>query len=170
MPNRQPLRKAATRPRVVIIVAGFGGLSVAKDLAGAPFDVALIDRHNYHLFQPLLYQLLKAREQGKEVPPFTYRDFGSLSTIGRKSAVAQFGSVKVTGFPAWVLWSVAHIYFLIGFRSRLSVGMNWAWNYVTFQRGTRLITELSGSRVEDMPMPAPQPAAPPAAQLVRSVM
>jgi len=48
---------------------------------------------------------------------------------------------------------VAHIYFLIGFRNRLVVAMNWAWNYVTFQRGTRLITGLSGSRVEDMPLP-----------------
>ena len=49
---------------------------------------------------------------------------------------------------AWLLWSVAHIYFLIGFRNRLMVAMNWGWNYVTFQRGTRLITGISGSRIE----------------------
>ena len=51
---------------------------------------------------------------------------------------------------AWLLWSLAHIYFLIGFRNRLAVALNWCWNYVTFQRGTRLITGISGSRIEDM--------------------
>ncbi|MDH8426040.1 hypothetical protein QIG80_27595, partial [Klebsiella pneumoniae] len=59
------------------------------------------------------------------------------------------------GLPAWVLWSAAHIYYLIGFRNRITVVLNWAWNYATFQRGTRLITGLSGSRVEDMAAPAP---------------
>jgi NADH dehydrogenase len=105
--------------------------------------------------------LLKARVNGKDVGPFRYRDFGSLATIGRKRAVVQLGKLRISGFIAWVIWSVAHIYFLIGFRNRIVVAMNWLWNYVTFQRGTRLITGLSGSRVEDMPMPEPQ-AAPPA--------
>jgi NADH:quinone reductase (non-electrogenic) len=95
-------------------------------------------------------KLLIARERGKTVAPFRYRDFGSLATIGRKRAVADLGGLKVRGFFAWMLWSLAHIYFLIGFRSRLIVAMNWAWNYVTFQRGTRLITGLTGSRVESM--------------------
>jgi NADH dehydrogenase len=98
-------------------------------------------------------RLLKARARGGKLAPFAYRDFGSLATIGRKRAVAEFGRAKVTGFPAWVLWSLAHIYFLIGFRSRLIVAMNWAWNYITFQRGTRLITGITGSRVEDMQAP-----------------
>ena len=96
--------------------------------------------------------LLIARAEGRATAPFRYRDFGSLATIGRKRAVAQIGSLKLKGFIAWLLWSVAHIYFLIGFRNRLVVAMNWAWNYVTFQRGTRLITGISGSRMEDMPM------------------
>jgi len=97
--------------------------------------------------------LLIARAEGRAVAPFRYRDFGSLATIGRKRAVAQLGRLRIKGFVAWLLWSVAHIYFLIGFRNRLIVAMNWAWNYVTFQRGTRLITGISGSRMEDMPMP-----------------
>ncbi len=97
--------------------------------------------------------LLIAHAEGKMMPPFRYRDFGTLATIGRKRAVAQMGRLQLSGFVAWLLWSVAHIYFLIGFRNRLVVAMNWAWNYVTFQRGTRLITGLSGSRVEDMPLP-----------------
>ena len=95
-------------------------------------------------------ELLIARTRGRSTGPFRYRDYGSLATIGRKSAVAQIGRLRLTGFVAWVLWSVAHIYFLIGFRNRLLVATNWAWNYVTFQRGTRLITGLSGSRIEDV--------------------
>ena len=63
------------------------------------------------------------------------------------------GPLKLKGFIAWLLWSVAHIYFLIGFRNRLVVAMNWLWNYLTFQRGTRLITGMSGARMEDMPLP-----------------
>lgn len=100
--------------------------------------------------------VIRARVALRKMPsPFRYRDSGSLATIGRKRAVAQIGKVKLHGFIAWLLWSVAHIYFLIGFRNRLVVAMSWAWSYVTFQRGTRLITGLSGSRMEDMPMPAP---------------
>jgi NADH:ubiquinone reductase (H+-translocating) len=92
--------------------------------------------------------LLASRAKGKTAPPFRYRDFGAMATIGRKRAVAQLGRLKFSGFVAWVLWSVAHIYFLVGFRNRLVVGMNWAWNYATFQRGTRLITGISGSGIE----------------------
>ncbi len=94
--------------------------------------------------------LLMARARGNEMPPFRYRDFGAMATIGRKRAIAQIGRLKTSGLVAWVLWSVAHIYFLIGFRNRLAVATNWAWNYLTFQRGTRLITGISGSRMEDM--------------------
>jgi NADH dehydrogenase len=101
-----------------------------------------------------LARLLRAREAGKALPPFRYRDYGILATIGRKRAVIQMGRFKLTGFLAWVLWSVAHIYFLIGFRNRFVVALNWMWNYVTFQRGTRLITGMSGAKVEELPMPA----------------
>ena len=105
--------------------------------------------------------LLIARAQGRTLPPFRYRDFGSMATIGRKRAVAQLAAVKLSGLTAWLLWSFAHIYFLIGFRNRLTVALNWAWSYATFQRGTRLITGISGARIEDM-MP-PLMAAPPTA-------
>jgi NADH dehydrogenase len=108
--------------------------------------------------------LLMARVAGKTVPPFRYRDFGSMATIGRKCAVAQVGSFKVSGLAAWLLWSVAHIYFLIGFRNRLAVAMSWCWNYLTFQRGTRLITGISGSRIEDV-MPAVMPSSSAAADV-----
>jgi NADH dehydrogenase len=105
-----------------------------------------------------LARLLMARKRGRDLPDFRYRDFGMMATIGRKRAVVEMGSLKLSGFIAWLAWCVAHIYFLIGFRNRLSVAMNWIWSYLTFQRGTRLITGLSGSRMEDMPKsPSMQP-------------
>jgi NADH dehydrogenase len=104
-------------------------------------------------------RLLLARLRGRSLPPFRYRDLGAMATIGRKRAVAQFGKVRLSGLAAWLVWSVAHIYFLIGFRNRLAVALSWGWSYVTFQRGTRLITGLSGSRMEDVERPEalPQP-------------
>jgi NADH dehydrogenase len=95
-------------------------------------------------------RLLLARRQGKTLPAFRYRDFGSLATIGRKRAIVQLGRFRLEGFIAWLIWCVAHIYFLIGFRNRLIVATNWLWNYLTFQRGTRLITGVSGARMDDM--------------------
>ncbi len=103
-------------------------------------------------------KVIEARLAGRDAPPFRYRDFGSMATIGRKSAVAQIGRLRLAGYPAWWLWGLAHIYFLIGFRNRLAVVMNWAWNYLTFQRGTRLIT---GADPEAEQAPG-QPAIPPA--------
>jgi NADH dehydrogenase len=84
--------------------------------------------------------LIQARVAGGDLPPFCYRDPGSLATIGRKRAVVQFRRLRLSGYLAWWLWCLAHIYFLIGFRNRLVVAMNWTWTYVSSQRGTRLIT------------------------------
>jgi NADH:ubiquinone reductase (H+-translocating) len=85
-------------------------------------------------------EVIRGRIEGRPVAPFCYRDPGSLATIGRKKAVVQFRRIRLSGYLAWWLWCLAHIYFLIGFRNRLVVAMNWAWTYVTSQRGTRLIT------------------------------
>ena len=88
-----------------------------------------------------LAKLIRARLAGRRFDePFRYRHFGDLATIGRSSAVADLGFVRLSGYPAWVLWGVAHIFFLIGFRNKLTVALNWMWLYVTFQRGMRLIT------------------------------
>jgi hypothetical protein len=70
------------------------------------------------------------------------------STRPRELSVAQIGRIKLSGFPAWMLWSLVHIYFLIGFRKRLLVAASWLWSYLTFQRGARLITGISWSRIE----------------------
>ncbi len=99
-------------------------------------------------------KLLLARQKGETLPPFRYRDYGSLATIGRKRAVIQMGRFRLKGFFAWLMWCVAHIYYLIGFRNRFVVAISWLWNYLTFQRATRLITGMSGSRVEELPIPA----------------
>ncbi|HEY2533428.1 MAG TPA: NAD(P)/FAD-dependent oxidoreductase [Xanthobacteraceae bacterium] len=87
-----------------------------------------------------LGNLIKARLRDGEVLPFHYRNYGNLATIGRKAAVIDFGWIHLRGFVAWVIWSVAHIFFLIGFRNRIMVALNWLWAYFTFQRGARLIT------------------------------
>ncbi|MGM0813721.1 MAG: NAD(P)/FAD-dependent oxidoreductase [Pseudomonadota bacterium] len=78
--------------------------------------------------------------------PFRYRDMGQLATIGRHSAICDFGRVTVSGYPGWWLWGGAHIYFLIGFRNRLVVAANWFWSYLTFGRGIRLITGDIGAK------------------------
>jgi NADH:ubiquinone reductase (H+-translocating) len=77
---------------------------------------------------------------GAPAHPFAYRDYGNLATIGRNHAVADFGRFRVSGILAWLLWCVAHIWFLAGFRNRLVVGLNWLWHYLTFDRAARLIT------------------------------
>jgi NADH dehydrogenase len=79
------------------------------------------------------------RMRGKPPETFHYKDYGSLATIGRKSAVAQVGKIKFSGFPAWLFWLFVHVYFLIGFRSRLMVLTDWAWAYFTFKRNARLV-------------------------------
>jgi NADH dehydrogenase/putative oxidoreductase len=86
-------------------------------------------------------KLIRARIEGRPAPgPFAYRHLGSLATIGRKSAVVDFGWLRLSGALAWWLWGAVHIGFLIGLRSRVSVMLDWFWAYLTFRGGVRLIT------------------------------
>jgi NADH dehydrogenase len=86
-------------------------------------------------------QMIAARIEGRiGLEPFDYADVGSMATIGRHEAVARLGGMELKGLFGWLLWSLAHVYFLIGFRNRLSVAVSWAWSYITYQRGVRLIT------------------------------
>jgi NADH dehydrogenase len=86
-------------------------------------------------------RLLRARFAGRAAPPpFRYRNYGTMATIGRRAAVADFGWFRCDGTVAWLLWGAVHISFLIGFRNRLVVILDWLWSYVTFQSGARLIT------------------------------
>jgi NADH:ubiquinone reductase (H+-translocating) len=85
---------------------------------------------------------IRARLAGRPAPaPFRYRHAGSLATIGKRKAVADFGRVKLRGALAWWMWGIAHIYFLIGVRNRLSVALSWLWIYARDQRSARLITQ-----------------------------
>jgi NADH dehydrogenase len=91
-------------------------------------------------------KLIAARIAGQLLPPFRYRHAGDLATIGRRAAVVSIGKVHLTGFLGWLFWGVVHIYFLIGLRRRFVVAINWLWDYLTFQRGARLITEVPKER------------------------
>jgi NADH dehydrogenase len=89
--------------------------------------------------------VLLRRLGGKPAPPaFRYRHQGSLATIGRKAAVIDFGWLRLSGLIAWLLWSVVHVFFLIGFRNRVMVALNWIWAYFTRERGAGLITGSGG--------------------------
>ncbi len=88
-----------------------------------------------------------ARMAGQPTAPFHYTDFGALATIGRHSAIAQLPRLRFSGALAWWFWLVLHIYFLIGFRSRLIVLINWAWAYFTYARGARIILGNEPERV-----------------------
>lgn len=84
--------------------------------------------------------VITARLQNKvSPPPFRYRNYGNLSTIGKHTAIVDFGKVRLHGRPAWILWAIAHIYFLIGVRNRLLVALNWLWLYIKGDRGARII-------------------------------
>lgn len=85
-------------------------------------------------------ELITNRLDGKDTPPFKYADKGSLAVIGRNAAVADLGRIKLSGFPAWFIWAVVHISYLIEFDNKVLVLFRWAWNYFTRKRGVRLIT------------------------------
>ena len=86
------------------------------------------------------------RQRGEPTVPFRYRDYGNLATVGRKAAVVElavpvFGTLRFSGLAAWLFWLFAHIYFLIGFRNRLIVMVDWAWAYFTYERSARVVAE-----------------------------
>ena len=84
--------------------------------------------------------ILRALE-GEPSTPFRYRDYGTMATIGRNSAIADIGRLRLSGFPAWIIWLFIHIMWLVGFRNRVMVLIQWAGAYLTYQRSVRLITE-----------------------------
>jgi NADH:ubiquinone reductase (H+-translocating) len=127
-------------------VFGLGDLVTLKDangveVPGVAQGAIQMARHAVHVLEGEL-----RREQlspaGRK--PFAYHDKGSLATIGRSAAVAEFKTVKLSGFMAWVVWLAVHLAFLIGFRNRFSVLMQWMYSYITYKRGARIITGVSG--------------------------
>ncbi len=101
-------------------------------------------------------------------PAFHYWDKGSLATIGRAAAVAQFGKIHISGFMAWLSWLFVHILFLIGFRNRLLVFIQWAWSYVTYERSARLITGSTYLPGWTAPIPAHERDTPEATEEIHA--
>jgi len=119
-------------------ILAIGDTALAFDAAGKPLaGVAPVAKQQGYYVSKLIKASLRGAER---VGPFRYRNYGNLATIGRKAAVIDFGWIHLRGFVAWMVWSVAHIYFLIGLRNRMMVALHWLWAYFTFQRGARLIT------------------------------
>ena len=137
-----PLDRAGRVPvEKDLSVPGFPHAFVAGDLASLEQDGKAVPgvapaakqmgRHVAHV--------ICARLRGATAPAFRYRDFGNLATIGRMAAIVHFGKLKLSGLLAWWFWLAAHVFFLIGFRNRLIVLLNWAWAYWSYQRGARII-------------------------------
>ncbi|HEY1730266.1 MAG TPA: NAD(P)/FAD-dependent oxidoreductase [Terriglobales bacterium] len=123
-----------------------GDLATLKDKAGKPLPgVAPVAMQE----GTWAARQIKADLAGKSREPFHYFDKGSLATIGRAAAIAQFGKVHISGFLAWLTWLFVHIMFLIGFRNRIMVMLQWAWSYLTYERAAWLIT--GATRVVTVP-------------------
>jgi len=133
-----PLDRAGrVRVEPDLTVPGHPEISVIGDLAaldGVPGIAPAAKQMGRHAALNIKNAL-----NGKPTVPFRYRDYGQLATIGRNAAVAMLGKVKLSGFPAWLVWLVAHIYFLINFRNRVIVMIDWGWAYLTYQRYARII-------------------------------
>lgn len=124
-------------------IKGYKNIYVVGDIAamvsdhypsGHPMVAQVAIQQGKQLANNILLQL-----QGKERKKFSYKDKGSLATIGKRKAVADIGKLRFGGYIAWLLWSVVHLLSISGFRNKLLVGLNWAWSYFTYDKGNRLI-------------------------------
>src|SRR4029079_12094117 len=130
-------RAGRVRVEPDLTVPGHPEISVIGDLAaldGVPGIAPAAKQMGRHAALNIQKSL-----SGKPTVPFRYRDYGQLATIGRNAAVAMLGKGRLSGFPAWLVWLVAHIYFLINFRNRVIVMIDWGWAYLTYQRYARII-------------------------------
>jgi NADH dehydrogenase len=133
-------------------VPGHPQISVVGDLAaaksygkGEPKAVPGVSPGAKQMGRAAAANILR-RLRGEPTRPFRYVDYGNLATVGRKAAVVDLmvphvGAVRFWGFFAWLFWLFAHIYFLIGFRNRLTVMIDWAWAYWTYERNARVVAE-----------------------------
>lgn len=122
-----------SRPGVYVI----GDAALALDRHGKPLPgvAAVAKQQGAYVARAVR----RAMRRSPPAAPFHYRDYGTMATIGRNSAVAEIGGVHLKGFVGWLTWAVAHIFFLIGFRNRVMVSAQWAFAYLTHERGNRLL-------------------------------
>ena len=129
-------------PEVFVI----GDLAACTDSAGRPLPglaPVAIQQGEYAA------RAIVRAARGERSAPFCYRDKGTMATIGRNAAVVDLGRLRISGYPAWLMWCFIHILWLIGFRNRFLVMIEWAWAYFRFERSARLITGRSGSDAGD---------------------
>jgi NADH dehydrogenase len=132
-----------------LAVPGMANIFVAGDLAGFTYQTGqqlpgvaqVAKQQGRHAARNVLRRI-----RGEPTTAFRYRDPGNMATIGRAHAIADFGWARVTGFAGWLLWLFVHIMFLVGFRNRLSVLLQWGTSYLTYQRSVRLITGTDSVR------------------------
>jgi NADH dehydrogenase len=134
-------RAGRVRVNAQLAVPGHPEVFVVGDLAAVPDEIGPLPAIAPAAKQMGRYAAIAIRAQlsGRRLAPFHYRHFGSLATIGRMAAVADFGRIRLSGLLAWLIWLTAHIYFLIGFRNRLVVLIDWAEAYWSYRRAARII-------------------------------
>jgi len=117
-----------------------GDLSYVEAPGGKPYPqlATVAMQQGRHVARNLLAKL-----KSEPLKPFRYTDKGSMATVGRHSAVATFRGMQLSGFFAWVMWLVVHVYYLIGFRNKLMVLFSWVYNYMTYDRSTRAILTIA---------------------------
>jgi NADH dehydrogenase len=148
---RVPLDRAGRVPVLPdLTVPGHPEIFVAGDLAAVTWDgkpvpgvAPAAKQMGNHVAR-----VIRDRLEGKPSTPFRYKDYGNLATIGRMAAVVDLRGFKFSGAIAWVFWLVAHIFFLIGFRNRLAVMINWSWAYATYDRAARVVVGDTSVRDE----------------------
>lgn len=125
-----------------------GDASTLEDANGNPLPALapVAKQQGAHAARAIIAQLRNHPEPG----PFRYRDWGTMATVGRSAAVGKFGRLEVTGFSAWLLWGAVHIAYLVGFRNRLSVMLNWLWAWLFYAKGSRLITGPDQAAIESV--------------------
>lgn len=119
-----------------VFVAGDQALCLGADGKPLPGTAPVAMQQGRYIARTILDDMA-----GRRRVPFRFHDKGQMATIGRSRAIVQTGKWKFAGFFAWIVWLLVHIYYLTGFRNRLLVVINWAWSYLTFRRGARLIVE-----------------------------
>jgi hypothetical protein len=161
-------------PIVADAEAGFGGVLNAFELmkamieagaAGVHFEDQLTSvKKCGHMGGKVLVstreaveKLIAARLKRQSLPPFEYRDLGSLATIGRHAAVADLGRLKLSGLLAWWIWLLIHLLNIVQYQNRVLVLIQWAWNYFTRNRSARLISESATDRDASTPPAANHP-------------